>query len=137
MKKFLAVALCSTILAGCAALLRPDGFVAMTVRPWWHAGQLIDLPGALVRVGEEAGLVLYERNVALLAGLRGDQLVPRTSFFALEAVRKARQRGVPRLTIAHEDLLVFKAPPTSVDGIVPRLLRAAPSQGSDTIRAAA
>ena len=62
----------------------------MTVRPWWHAGQLIDLPGALVRVGEEAGLVLYERNVALLAGLRDDQLVPRTSFFALEQVRKAR-----------------------------------------------
>ena len=41
--------------AGCAALLRPGGFVAMTVRPWWHAGQLIDLPGALVGVGEEAG----------------------------------------------------------------------------------
>ena len=79
-----------TILAGCACLLRPGGFVAMTVRPWWHAGQLIDLPGAMVRVGEEAGLVLYERNVALLAGLRGDQLVPRTSFFALEQVRKAR-----------------------------------------------
>ena len=77
-----------TILAGCACLLRPGGFVAMTVRPWWHAGQLIDLPGALVSVGEEAGLVLYERNVALLAGLRDDRLVPRTSFFALEQVRK-------------------------------------------------
>jgi hypothetical protein len=37
--------------------------------------------------------------------------VPRTSFFALEAVRKARQRGVPRLVVAHEDFLVFKAPP--------------------------
>jgi hypothetical protein len=80
----------------------------MTVRPWWHEGQLIDLPGALVRVGEEAGLVLYERNVALLAGLRGDQLVPRTSFFALEQVRKARSRGLPRLVVAHEDFLVFK-----------------------------
>ena len=100
-----------TVLVGCAALLRPGGYVAMTVRPWWSAGQLVDLPGALVRVGEEAGLVLYERNVALLAGLRDDRLVPRTSFFALEAVRKARQRGVPRLAIAHEDLLVFRAPP--------------------------
>ena len=28
----------------------------MTVRPWWRDGQLIDLPGALVSVGEEAGL---------------------------------------------------------------------------------
>ncbi len=99
-----------TVLAGCARLLRPDGVVAMTARPWWRNGQLIDLPGALVRVGEEAGLVLYERNVALLAGLRDDQLVPRTSFFALEAVRKARLRGVPRLVVAHEDFLVFKAP---------------------------
>jgi modification methylase len=100
-----------TILVGCAQILRPGGFVAMTVRPWWHDGQLIDLPGAMVRVGEEAGLVLYERNVALLAGLRGDQLVPRTSFFALEQVRKARAKGVPRLVTAHEDLLVFRTVP--------------------------
>ncbi|MHB1928242.1 MAG: TRM11 family SAM-dependent methyltransferase [Acidimicrobiales bacterium] len=97
-----------TILAGCAYLLRPDGYVAMTVRPWWRDGQLIDLPGAMVRVGEEAGLVLYERNVALLAGLRADRLVPRSSFFALEQVRKARASGIPRLVTAHEDFLVFR-----------------------------
>ena len=97
-----------TILRGAVQLLRPDGVVAMTVRPWWRDGQLIDLPGALARVGEEAGLVLYERNVALLAGLRDDQLIPRSSFFALEAVRKARARGVPRLVTAHEDLLVWR-----------------------------
>ena len=97
-----------TILRGALQLLRPGGVVAMTVRPWWHDGQLIDLPGALARVGEEAGLVLYERNVALLAGLRDDQLIPRSSFFALEAVRKARARGLPRLVVAHEDLLVWR-----------------------------
>ena len=114
-----------TILAGCARLLRPGGFVAMTVRPWWRAGQLIDLPGALVSVGEDAGLVLYERNVALLAGLRDDRLVPRTSFFALEQVRKARAAGVPRLVIAHEDLLVFRRPPDA--GAKPAVLRLAPA----------
>ena len=97
-----------TILAGCARLLRPDGVVAMTVRPWWRAGQLVDLPGALIRVGEASGLVLYERNVALLAGLRDERLVPRSSFFALEQVRKARAAGVPRLVTAHEDFLVFR-----------------------------
>ena len=97
-----------TILRGALQLLRPGGVVAMTVRPWWRDGQLIDLPGALARVGEEAGLVLYERNVALLAGLRDDQLIPRSSFFALEAVRKARARGLPRLVTAHEDLLVWR-----------------------------
>jgi len=97
-----------TILRGAVQLLRPGGVVAMTVRPWWHDGQLVDLPGALARVGEEAGLVLYERNVALLTALRGDTLVPRTSFFALEQVRKARARGLPRLVTAHEDLLVWR-----------------------------
>jgi modification methylase len=99
-----------TILAGCRRVLRPGGYVAMTVRPYWAAGRLVDLPGALVRVGEAVGLVLYERNVALLAALRDDRLVPRTSFFALEQVRKARAKGVPRQVIAHEDLLVFRAP---------------------------
>ena len=78
----------------------------MTVRPWWHGGQLVDLPGALVRVGEAAGLVLYERNVALLAALRDDRLVPRASFFALEQVRKARHRRAP-FVMAHEDLLTW------------------------------
>lgn len=99
-----------TILTGCAQLLRPGGYLAMTVRPYWHAGQLVDLTGAMARTGEAAGLVLYERNVALLAALRDDHLVGRASFFALEQVRKARARDVPRLVCAHEDLLVFRAP---------------------------
>jgi hypothetical protein len=82
----------------------------MTVRPYRQTGLLVDLPGALVGAGESAGLVLYERNVALLAALRDDRLVPRASFFALEQARKSRQRGVPRLVVAHEDLLVFRRP---------------------------
>jgi modification methylase len=104
-----------TVMTGCARVLRPGGMVAMTVRPWWRHGQLIDLPGALVRVGEQSGFVLYERNVALLAGLRDDRLVPRSSFFALEAVRKARLAGTPRLVVAHEDLLVWKLVKEPVD----------------------
>jgi modification methylase len=123
-----------TVFAGCALLLRPGGIVAMTVRPWWRGGQLIDLPGALVRVGEESGFVLYERNVALLAGLRGEQLVPRSSFFALEAVRKARHLGVPRLVVAHEDFLVFKAPEAAVSGKNVRTLRSEPSRSKQRSR---
>jgi len=96
-----------TLFGGCTRLLRHGGIVAMTVRPWWHNGQLIDLPGALADVGEQAGLVLYERNVALLAALRDDTLVPRASFFALDQVRKARDRGIARSVIAHEDLLTW------------------------------
>ncbi|MDA8317022.1 MAG: DNA methyltransferase [Actinomycetota bacterium] len=116
-----------TILAGCQRVLRPGGFVAMTVRPFWSNGRLVDLPGAMVRVGEESGLVLYERNVALLAGLRDDRLVPRCSFFALEQVRKARARGVPRQVIAHEDLLVLSNPFAATapgNAAVTRLVRA-------------
>jgi hypothetical protein len=65
-----------TILRGAARLLRPGGYVAMTVRPWWHDGALVDLPGAIGRVGEDAGLILCERKVALLAGLnRGGTLI--------------------------------------------------------------
>ena len=96
------------ILVSCARLLRPGGVVAMTVRPWRQHGELIDLPGAIGRVGDEAGLVLFERDVALLSGLRGDRLVPRASFFALEHARKCRRRGVPQVVIAHEDVLVFR-----------------------------
>jgi hypothetical protein len=52
-------------------------FVVMTVRPYWRPGELVDLPGRLARLGEQVGLVLYERNVALLCGLRGEDVVPR------------------------------------------------------------
>jgi len=55
--------------------------------------------------------VLFERNVALLAGLRNDRLVPRTSFFALDQARRARARGLPRSVVAHEDLLAFRVCP--------------------------
>ena len=98
------------VLGQCAQLLRPGGVVAMTVRPWWHQGELVDLPGLLGQIGDGVGLPLFERNVVLLAGIRGDQLVPRPSFFALDQVRRARARGIPRSVVAHEDLLVFRRP---------------------------
>jgi len=96
------------ILASCVQLVRPGGVVAITARPWRRDGELVDLPGALVLAGEQAGLVPFERNIALLAGLRRGTLVPRASFFQLDNVRKARSRGVPQHVIAHEDLLVFR-----------------------------
>lgn len=96
------------ILATCRPLLRPGGIVAITARPWRRDGLLVDLPAAVTAAAQHAGLEPFERNVALLAALRGDRLVPRTSFFQLTAVRKARQRGVPLRVIAHEDVLVFR-----------------------------
>jgi SAM-dependent methyltransferase len=98
------------ILAACRALLRPGGIVVLTARPWRRRGLLVDFPGALVRAGERAGLTCFERHAALLVGLAGDRLVGRPSFFQLDRVRKARAQGVPLRLIAHEDVLVFRAP---------------------------
>ena len=98
------------ILAGCTALLRPGGTVVVTARPWRQHGELVDLPGAVLAAGANAGLIPAERCVALLAGLRGQRLIPRPSFFQLDNIRKARARGEPWHLIVHEDVLIFRAP---------------------------
>jgi modification methylase len=100
------------ILGAGRELLRPGGTLVLTARPWRRHGLLVDFPGQLTRTAETAGLVAYERNVALLVGLRGDRLVPRPSFFQLDHIRKARARGLPLRIIAHEDVLAFRRPPT-------------------------
>ena len=91
-------------------LLRPGGTVVVTARPWRQHGELVDLPGAVLAAGASAGLIPAERCVALLAGLRGQRLIPRPSFFQLDNLRKARARGEPWHLIVHEDVLVFRAP---------------------------
>jgi modification methylase len=97
------------ILTGCLPLLAPGGTVAMTVRPYWERGALVDLPGRLTTaVTDHTGLTLLDRNVALLAALRDEQLITRASFFQLAQVRKARAAGIPRHLIAHEDLLTWR-----------------------------
>lgn len=102
------------ILAGCTPLMRPGGIVAMTVRPYWSRGTLIDLPGRLTAaLVEHTELALLDRNVALLAGIREDRLVPRASFFQLGQVRAARAHGLPRHITAHEDILVWINPATA------------------------
>jgi modification methylase len=103
----------TAILAGCRELLRPGGTVVVTARPWRERGELVDLPGAVIAAGTAAGLVPVERCVALLAGLRGQDLVARPSFFQLDNVRKARARGEPWHLIVHEDVLVFTRPSRS------------------------
>ncbi len=98
------------ILSGCAALLRPGGIAVVTARPWRHRGELVDLPSAVIAAGHAAGLTPVEHCVALLAGLHGEELVARPSFFQLGNTRKARARGEPWHLIVHEDVLIFQAP---------------------------
>lgn len=98
------------ILSGCRRLLRPGGIVAVTIRPIRVRGELVDLPGQVLEAGRQAGLVAVDRIAALLCGLRGDRIVSRASFFQMHEARRARERGLPVHAIAHEDLLIFRAP---------------------------
>ncbi|HEY3505781.1 MAG TPA: DNA methyltransferase [Actinocatenispora sp.] len=101
------------ILAAVRPFLAPDGHVVLTVRPWRQRGQLVDLPAQVLDAAHTAGLHCVERCVALLAGMRGDRLVARPSFFQLLSIRQARARGIPLHLIAHEDVLVLAARPRS------------------------
>src|SRR5262245_3492269 len=97
------------ILAGCLPLLRPAARVVITARPYRRGGELVDFPGMVIAAAHAAGLQLVERLVACLAGLDGDRVVPRASFFQLDHVRRARAAGVALRVLAHEDILVFRA----------------------------
>jgi modification methylase len=97
----------TTILTGCARLLRPGGVVVITARPWRRHDELVDLPGAVLQAGINAGLHPVQRCVALLAGIRDGRLVSRASFFQLLDARRLIAEGVPAYVVAHEDVLVL------------------------------
>jgi len=99
------------ILAASRTLLRPGGTVVVTTRPWRHRGELTDFPSMVLAAGAAAGLIPAGRHVALLAGLRGGQIIARPSFFQMENIRKARRKGQPWHLIVHEDVLIFTSPP--------------------------
>ncbi|MCP2343712.1 TRM11 family SAM-dependent methyltransferase [Actinomadura rupiterrae] len=101
------------ILSGCAALLRPGGVVAITIRPIRVRGELIDLPGRVVQTAERVGLRSADRLAALLCGLRDSRVISRASFFQMLETRRARDRGIPACAAAHEDLLIFQRPTQS------------------------
>ncbi len=96
------------ILTGAAALLHLDGLIAIAARPYRQDGELVDLPGAILDLATHAGLLRADRAVALLTGLRGTRLVPRTTFFALHNTRTARDAGTPLHAVAHEDVLLLR-----------------------------
>ncbi len=99
-----------SVLAGSMMLLRPGGFVVITVRPWRRDGVLHDLPGALAQVAIEVGLQPVQQCVALLAAIRDGHLLARHSFHQLTVTRASRAAGTPVLLPQHEDVLVLRAP---------------------------
>jgi len=106
------------IMTACRDVLRPDGTVAITVRPVRrHRDDLIDLPRLIHTAATNAGLQPVERCVALLAAVRDPHLTHRASLFALLAARRARTDGIPLSLITHEDVLILKAHPP--DGLTP------------------
>jgi hypothetical protein len=116
------------VLAGCVPLLRPDAHVVITARPYRRGGELVDFPGLVIAAAQAAGLQLVERLVACLAGLDGDRVIPRASFFQLDHVRRARAGGLPLRVIAHQDILVFTGPTRTIAGSrEPRPVRAKPA----------
>jgi modification methylase len=95
------------ILRACLPLLAPGATVVLTTRPYRHHGRLVDLPGAALHTAASVGLQPVGRYVALLAGIRAGQLVPRASFFQLANIRTRHASGQPLHIPAHEDVIVL------------------------------
>ncbi|WP_211323172.1 TRM11 family SAM-dependent methyltransferase [Amycolatopsis palatopharyngis] len=118
------------ILNGCAAVLRPGGHVAITVRPWREHSELIDLPSQIIACGQAAGLVPVERCVALLARVADNELVARGSFFQRDFIRKQREQGLPLHLISHEDVVVLRRPLNFVSSRKSQYVQAEPKRSS-------
>lgn len=104
------------ILSNCRALLKPGGFLVITTRPIRSKGQMIDIPNLALKAALDAGFENYERCVALLAGVSGDRLVPRPSFFASLNARSANANGDPLHLVVHEDVLVLRRSQKFIEG---------------------
>jgi modification methylase len=106
----------SRILRGARHLLRPDGLLVVTARPWRRYRHLIDLPSLVLDAAEDAGYQPTDRCVALLAGMHHGHLQPRPSFLQLIHLRADWAAGTRPHLIVHEDILVFRAAPSSTSG---------------------
>jgi hypothetical protein len=95
-------------LAEAAVRLLRRGVVSLTVRPSRSAVGLADFPDAVGALAKTAGLVLFEEDVAVSPR---DQETSRASGRRsspwTEPEGPARQR-LPRLVVAHEDLVAMR-----------------------------
>jgi hypothetical protein len=98
------------ILVGCRSILRPDGFLVITARPFRRGGTLVDIPAMAADAAVRAGFVVHERCVALLAAAGEDGLTTPSSLFQIVNSRNAFARGNPVHIAAHEEVIVAKVP---------------------------
>ncbi|MEY9858566.1 modification methylase [Catenulispora sp. GAS73] len=99
------------ILTGCRKLLKPGGFLAMTVRPIRRCGVLVDIPTLALAAAADAGFTPWERCVALLVRIGENALTARASFFQQVNTANARKNGQPLHLPAHEDALILRSMP--------------------------
>lgn len=94
----------SATMSACTTYLCAGGIAVICTRPWRHAGTIFDAPNAVAQMAQDLGLVVLERNVALLTGLRDDAIqVP------LNASR-TRRAGRRLHILAHLDVMVLRKP---------------------------
>jgi hypothetical protein len=86
------------LLTGCAALLSPEGTLAVVAASPVTGGVLSDLPGLVIRVAARAGLAYIQHIVAITALIRDCRLFPYRADGVFAPL------GTPR---DHLDVLVF------------------------------
>jgi DNA modification methylase len=101
-----------------ACVLRPGGFLVVVTKDLRAQGALRDLAGQTIQLCRDAGLLYWQRVIALLATVGERELVPRPSFWQLLQLRKATARGERTQLVCHEDVLVFRKPPSKAGALV-------------------
>lgn len=96
------------ILTGCRELLKPGGFLVIAARPFRRGGELVDIAAMAASAAVQAGFVLHERCVALLAATRDAGLMARSSLFQRVNTRNACASGFPVHMTAHEEVIVAR-----------------------------
>ncbi|HTU79425.1 MAG TPA: DNA methyltransferase [Solirubrobacteraceae bacterium] len=96
----------------CARMLAPGAFLILVTKNLRTHGALRNLAGDTVALCQNAGLDYWQHVIALLAGIRDDQLHARPSFWQLLHARGALATGERTQLVCHEDVLVFRRPPT-------------------------
>jgi SAM-dependent methyltransferase len=102
----------ATLLRGALPLMAPDGHIVITGRTWREHGELIDLPALIADTLIHAGLTPIQHCVALLAGLRDDEVVTRASRYHRVTVARARATGARWHLPCTQDVIIAIPRPT-------------------------